>query len=140
VFRRPLTVKPLSRFYKKRTTLLLLAGIIQIFAIVGVGLNTSFYAALICLIIYTGALGIIQPIRQAFIHDLIRSEERATIISFDSMFGNFGAIVGQTGLGYLAKQLSYSAAYVIGGVGIVFVIPLMVKLKQKGSPVDKIFT
>jgi len=132
-----LLVKPLSRLYKKRTTLLLLASTIQIFSIIGVGLSSSFYPALICLIIYTGALGIIQPIRQAFIHDLIQSEERATIISFDSMFGNFGAIVGQTGLGYLAKQLSYSAAYVIGGIGIVFVIPLTVKLKQMGSPVDK---
>jgi len=133
-----LLVKPLSRIYKKRTSLLLLAGTIQIFSIVGVGLSSSFYIALIFLIIYTGALGVIQPIRQAFIHDLIQSEERATIVSFDSMFANFGGIVGQTGLGYLAKQLSYSAAYVIGGVGIAFVLPLMVKLKKIESPVDKI--
>jgi len=133
-----LLVKPLSNICGKRSVLLLFSGGVQVFSIIGVGLSDSFYIALVFLIIYTGALGVIQPIRQAFIHELIHSSERATIISFDSMFGNFGGIIGQTGLGYLAKQASYSIAYVVGGIGITLVLPLMGKLKKIGASVDEL--
>ncbi len=47
--------------------------------------------------------GILRPVRQAYINENIPSAQRATVLSFDSFFGDIGAVVGQVGLGYAAQ-------------------------------------
>jgi hypothetical protein len=43
-----------------------------------------------------------MPIRQAFINGAIRSEQRATVLSFDSLMSSAGGVVTQPVLGRTA--------------------------------------
>jgi len=40
-----------------------------------------------------------MPVRQAFVNGLIPSEQRATVLSFDSLMGSAGGVVFQPALG-----------------------------------------
>ena len=47
-----------------------------------------------------------MPVKQGWLNARIPSEERATIISLDALFGDGGMTVGQLGLGYLSQVVS----------------------------------
>jgi MFS family permease len=68
--------------------------------------------------------GILGPVRQAYINEYIPSAQRATVLSFDSLFGDIGAVAGQVGLGYAAQVVSKAAAYAVGGVIYFVAAPL----------------
>jgi MFS family permease len=68
--------------------------------------------------------GILGPVRQAYINTYIPSAQRATVLSFDSLFADVGAVAGQIGLGYAAQVVSKAAAYTIGGLIYFVATPL----------------
>ena len=127
-----------ARFCGKRTTLLLWAAGISALGFIGVGLVDSFWPAVTLLLIAMAALGVSTPVRQAYLHQLTPSEQRAAIVSFDSMIGNGGGILGQTGLGYISQVGSIASGYVIGGLVTVVVLPLLLALRRLGEPADRI--
>ena len=49
--------------------------------------------------------------RQAYLNGLIPSEQRATVLSFDSLLGSSGGVVVQPILGKAADVWSYPASY-----------------------------
>jgi MFS family permease len=71
-----------ARLCGKRTTLLLWAAAVQSVAGVGIGLAPDFPTALICLLIVTGTMGVVGPVRQAYLHQRVPGEQRATVVSF----------------------------------------------------------
>ncbi|MDH5508634.1 MAG: MFS transporter, partial [Anaerolineae bacterium] len=81
----------LTRFCGKRTTLLLWAAGTFSAASVGVGLTGSFWVAVGLFVLSMLASGISTPVRQAYIHEVIPSDQRATIISLDSMVVSGGS-------------------------------------------------
>ena len=71
----------------------------------------SFWVV-IALIVVWGLLFVgLDPIRQAYLNGLIASEERATVLSFDSMLGSTGGVVAQPVLGRAADVWGYPASY-----------------------------
>ena len=128
----------LTRYCGRRTTLLLAAAGVQSVAAVGVGLTGSFWLALACMVFVGGATGVTGPVKQAYLHGVIPSEQRASVISFDSMFGNGGGIVGQAGLGWLSRSLSIEVGYVTGGLATVLALPLYAAVRTIGGPADRI--
>ena len=48
-----------------------------------------------------------SPLRQAFINGLIPSEQRATVLSFDTLMGSAGGVVAQPALGRVADVSGY---------------------------------
>ena len=52
-----------------------------------------------------------MPVRQAFVNGLIPSEQRATVLSFDSLMGSAGGVVFQPALGRAADAWGYPASY-----------------------------
>ena len=127
-----------TRYCVKRTTLLLWAAGIQSVAIVGMGLVDSFWLALLFFLVMMVATGVIGPVQRAFLHQLVPSEQRATIVSFDSMIGNAGSILGQSGLGALAQMRSIASGYVTGGLATLFVLPVLGLLRRLNNPADVI--
>jgi MFS family permease len=83
-----------------------------------------------------GASGVTQPVAQAYTHQLIPSAERATIVSFSSMIGSTGSILGQTGLGRIAQNRSIASGYVVGGLFTVLAIPVLFTLRQLSLKAD----
>ena len=59
----------------------------------------------------TAAIGVTSPVHPAYLHQVVSSEQRATVVSFDSMVSNTGGVVGQIGLGALGQARSIASAF-----------------------------
>jgi MFS family permease len=92
--------------------------------VIGAGHVAAFAAVVFLLLAYGLLSGIRMPVRQAFLNDHIPSAQRATVLSFDALFGDVGAVGGQLGLGYAAQSVSKAMAYTVGGVAYVVAAPL----------------
>jgi hypothetical protein len=125
-----------SRFCGRRTTLLLWAAGIQTVAAIGVGLAESFYLAVALYLVVMGATGVWGPVKQAYLHKLVPSEHRATVISFDSLIGSGGSVLGQTGLGRIAQTHSFGAGYIVGGLATALAWPAVVLLRWRNDEAD----
>ena len=127
-----------TRYCGRRTTLLLWAAGIQTVAIVGVGLAGSFWLAVAFYLVAMGTMGVWGPVKQAYMHKLIPSEQRASVISFDSLVSSGGSMLGQTGLGRLAQTRSIAAGYVVGGLTTVLAVPVIIWLRRRNDNSDLI--
>ena len=128
----------LTRFCGRRSTLMLWAAGVQTVAAVGVGLAGSFWVAVTMLLVVTGAVGVAGPVKQAYMHQMVPSEHRASVISFNSLVGNAGGVGAQGGLGYLARARSIGEGYVVGGLATVLALPLLFLLRGLREDADEI--
>ena len=126
------------RFCGKRTTLLLYGSTIQAIAAIGIGITSDFYIASVCLLLVTSAMGLMSPVRQAYVHQLVKSEQRATAISFDAMIAGGASSTGQVGLGYVAQTHSYGFGYLISGVILAIAFPVLILARRLKDNADKI--
>lgn len=115
----------LTRFCGRRTTIMLWAVGISGAAAIVVGIADSFWVAMPALLISTATVGVMTPVKQSYLNQLIPSEERATVLSVDSMSGSVGGVVGQVGLGGIAGVASIGVGFVTGAlVSLVALLPL----------------
>jgi MFS family permease len=129
-------VELVTRFCGKRTTLLLWSAGIMAAGFVGVGVVSSFWPAVLLLLVATGSMGVGVPVKQAYLHEVIPTEQRATVISFDSLVGSAGSVGGQLGLGYVGRAESVAAGYVIGGVALFAILPAVARLRRLHERAD----
>ena len=125
-----------TRWCGRRTTLLLWTGAVFSIAMIGVGVSTEFVPALAFLFSAGIAMGVQMPVRQAFFHEVVPSEQRATVISFDSMVSGVGGVAGQVGLGELTERRGYSAGYIIGGALTLIAVPLTYLVRRHNDHED----
>jgi len=126
-----------ARYCGRRTTLMLWAVGVQAAAAILVGVASSFWLAVAGLVGIMGALGVMGPVRQAYIQQLIPSAERATVTSFDSMIAGVGGTGGQLGLGALGEARSVPAAFVVGGLVTAVALPLVARVRSLGGAADR---
>jgi MFS family permease len=129
-------VEVVTRWCGRRTTLFFWSAGGFTVALVGVGLVTSFFPALALLVIALIAMGVQKPVRMAFVHEVVPSEQRATVISFDSMVSGGGSVVGQAGLGAFSDRRGFSAGYIVGGLVTVLAMPLIGLVRREGDNAD----
>ncbi len=84
--------------------------------VIGAALIQQFWVAVPLYLVSTIAFGISLPVKQGWLNARIPSEQRATIISLDALFGDGGSTVGQVGLGWLSQTISIPFAWLIGGL------------------------
>lgn len=131
-------VEHLTKLCGKRTTLLIWASVVLAIGAVGMGLVGSFWAALVLLLVMMGASGVGQPVQQAYLHAIVPSSQRATVISSVSLFGSAGGTGAQLGLGYLSRAQSVPVAYFVGGCGLVLATPPLLALRSRAEVADRI--
>ncbi|HUG65487.1 MAG TPA: MFS transporter [Gaiellaceae bacterium] len=127
-----------SHYCGRRTTLLIGAASVQTAAAVVLGLAGSFWVALAALLVVTASIGVTSPVRSAYLHQVVPSEQRATVVSFDSMVSSTGSIGGQVGLGALGEARSVGSAFVVGGLATAAALPLLGRLRRLGGAPDVI--
>jgi MFS family permease len=127
-----------TRFCGRRTTLLLWAACVGALGTIGVGLAGSFWLAGLLFLVTMFTLGIVTPVKQAYLHQVIPSEQRAALVSLDSMASGLGGVLAQTGLGYLSQVSSIASGYVVGGLAQVLMIPVLVRLRGLDETADLI--
>ena len=129
-------VQYVTQWCGRRTTLFLWSSVIFSAALVGVGWADSFGLALAMLLVAGVTMGVQRPVRQAFIHEVVPSEQRATVVSFDSMISGGGGVIGQSSFGVLSDRRGFSAGYVIGGLVTLGAIPFLVLMRRREDPAD----
>lgn len=131
-------VERLTKFCGKRTTLLLWGSGVMAVAFAAVGVVGNFWLAVLFFLIGLGAVGVIQPVAQAYLHQLIASENRATVVSFQSLANNAGSVVSQIGLGYMSQAISIPSGFVTGGLVSLLALPVILLIRGLGKPADRI--
>lgn len=101
----------IRRVFAKRTSALLAGFALTAILLVLVSMTQNFWIALILIFFWGLLFAGLTPIRQAYINNAISSEQRATVLSFDSLIGSSGGIVTQPLLGKAADVYSYSTSY-----------------------------
>lgn len=107
---------------------LLLTLLTLVLGIVGVatpseGNTASFAVMVVVLALFGVVFGVVGPIRQAFINEHIPSGQRATVLSFDSFFGDAGGAIGQPGFGWLSRAASIPVSYLVGAAMVSLAVP-----------------
>ena len=112
-----LSVPIVRRYFRLRTHAIFLAVALEsviLGAIAVVGFNmetlgmTAFYLAIVLLVLWALVFAVAGPIRQAFLNGVIPSEQRATVLSFDSLMSSLGGVVAQPALGRVADVSGYA--------------------------------
>src|SRR3989449_10728202 len=67
------------------------------------------------------------------------SAQRATILSLDSMFGNLGGVIGQSGWGWVARMRSIGVAWAYSGATLLLGLPLY-WLARRGAAREGVVT
>jgi MFS family permease len=125
-----------TRFCGRRTTVMMWTAGVFTASMVLVGVAPAFWLALGALLVAGVAMGVNGPVRQTFVHGMVPTQQRATVVSFDSMITGVAAVGGQTGLGFYSERAGYSAAYVLGGAVTVLSLPLLWAARRLRAPAD----
>jgi len=131
-----LLVKQIRRLFFRRTLALILGTAAGTAALLVIGWTGSFWVAVSLLALWAVAFAAITPIRQAYLNGLIPSEQRATILSFDSLMGSAGAAVTQPVLGRVADAWSYSASYLVTAAVQLGALPFLILARRQNAPSD----
>jgi MFS family permease len=123
---------------RRRTTILLATAAASTATMVATGVVQSFWITVPVFLLGAIVGGILQPVRQTYLHHSIPSSERATLVSFDSLVGSLGSVGGQTGLGFLSQERSIPAGFVVGGLATVLTLPIFGRLRALNEPADRI--
>ena len=73
--------------------------------------------------------------RQAYLNGVIPSEQRATVLSFDSLMGSAGGVVAQPVLGRVADVSGYAASYLVAAGIQVLALPFVRAGAARARPV-----
>lgn len=109
-----LLVSQLSRAARRRTTWLQAAVLASGVTLLAIGLIPRFPVAVGLLVVWGLIFATVSPVRQAYLNELIPSEQRATGLSFDSLMGSGGGVIAQPLLGKSADVWGYPASYLCG--------------------------
>ncbi len=129
----------IKRWPDRGLILMVCAGVTTV-TVIGAALIQYFWIAVPLYLVSTVAFGIAIPVKQGWLNARIPSQQRATIISLDALFGDGGSTVGQVGLGWLSSAVSIPAAWLVGGVIQGISIPLLgvARKAEKDSPAESL--
>ncbi|HEX2883215.1 MAG TPA: MFS transporter [Candidatus Limnocylindria bacterium] len=129
-------VDRVRRLFRRRTDALIVAGLVDVAALALLGVMPSFVIAVGLLVIWAMVSAVEEPIRRAFINGLIPSQQRATVLSFDSLMGSAGATAIQPALGRVADVSGYAASYVVAGGVQLLAIPFVILARRERAASD----
>jgi MFS family permease len=131
-------VGPVSRLFRRRTDALLLAGVLGALALVLLGLVPTFGVAVALVVVWAVVGAVEDPIRRVYLNGLIRSEQRATVLSFDSLIGSAGGVVLQPALGRVADVSGYATSYIVAGAVQALALPFVFLARRERASSDPI--
>lgn len=122
--------------FARRTTAVILATVLSAVVLAALGVTTSVAVALALLVVWGLVTAAAQPIRQTYLNGLIPSQQRATVLSFDSLLGSAGGVVVQPVLGRVADVSSYGTSYVLGAAIQLLAVPFLVASRREHAAAD----
>ncbi|HET9992835.1 MAG TPA: MFS transporter, partial [Kofleriaceae bacterium] len=128
----------IRRRFRRRTHILLASALVTVVALALIGLVQNFYVVVALLLVWAMASAASVPVRQAYLNSLIPSEQRATVLSFDSMVSSSGGVVFQPILGRVADTLGYATSYIVSAGIACISLPFLIAARRENVPEDLI--
>ena len=126
----------IRKLFVRRTSALLSAVAASAATLALIGVFENFYVVIALITIWGLLFAASMPIRQAYLNGLIPSQQRATILSFDSMMGSGGGVVIQPVLGRSADVWGYPGSYLLGGAFTALALPFVLLSRRQNAPAD----
>jgi MFS family permease len=126
----------IRRLFRLRTSALIAADVLSVLALVLMGVIQSFGAVIGLVVVWGLLFAASMPIRQTYLNGLIPSQQRATILSFDSLMASSGGVVTQPILGRTADVWGYPTSYVLSGAISALAIPFVARARGERAPAD----
>lgn len=130
----------LRSMFHKRTSVLILAGVVGGSILLMLGFTSLFWVALVLLALWAVMGSAALPVRQAYVNDMIPSKQRATVLSFDSLMGSSGGVVVQPLLGRGADLYGYPASLAMAGVIELLAVPFLLASRRQAPAADRATT
>jgi MFS family permease len=122
--------------FRRRTDMLLATLGLGSVAILLIGLISNFWAVLALIVAWGLVFAAAAPVRQAYLNGMIPSQERATILSFDSLMSSAGGVVIQPALGRAADLWGYPTSYVLSAAVSALALPFVWLSRRSNVPAD----
>jgi MFS family permease len=126
----------LRRHIRRRTHILTASAASTTVALVLIGLIPSFVVVVGLLVVWAMAFAVATPVRRAYMNALIPSQQRATVLSFDSMVSSTGGVVFQPILGRIADASGYAASYIVTGAIASLSLPFLLAARRENVSAD----
>ena len=133
-----LLVRHVRRLFSRRTQIIILGVVANAVLLSLIGLLGSFLVAIVLVAAWALVAAVEEPVRRAYINGLIPSEQRATVLSFDSLMGSTGGVVAQPVLGRTADAFGYPASFVASGAIQALALPFVVLARRENASSDPI--
>ncbi len=124
------------RLFRRRTSALIVAASLGVVVLALIGIVEQFWFALGMIVIWALLFAAVTPIRQTYLNGLIPSQQRATVLSFDSMIGSTGGIVTQPALGRAADVWGYGPSYAISAAISAVAVPFLALARRQNADAD----
>lgn len=126
----------IRRVFSRRTDILIACAVLTLVSLVVMGLVHNFVVVVTMLVLWAVAFAANAPVRQAYVNTLIPSQQRATVLSFDSMVDSTGGVAFQPILGRVADSSGYAASYLVSGGVAALALPFLILARRRKSKAD----
>lgn len=126
----------LRSLFRRRTSVLFVATGLSTVAVALVSVVPHFGAVVALLVLWSLMFSASIPVRQAYLNGLIPSQQRATVLSFDSLLASSGGVVLQPALGRAADVWGYQVTFALSAVAQACALPFIRLAQREGMPVD----
>ena len=133
-----LLVPHVGKIFSRRTSVLLTCEVLSVVVLAVIGFVPNFWVVVTLLILWGLMFAAVTPVRQAYLNALIPSEQRATVLSFDSVFGSTGGVVIQPVLGKAADAWGYPVSYALSAAFQALAVPFTWLARREKAAPDKI--
>lgn len=131
-------VPHLARGFRRRTSVLLAAVVLSTVILAMIGLMPRLGIAIVLLVLWGLVFATVMPVRQAYVNELIPSEQRATVLSIDSLMGSSGGVAIQPILGRVADVWGYPVSYRCSAAIQALAIPFVWLARRERAASDPI--
>jgi MFS family permease len=126
----------IRRLVRRRTTALIATAGASTLTLGVIGIADSFWAVLGLIVVWGLLFAASTPIRQSYLNGLIPSQQRATILSFDSLMASGGGVWTQPALGRSADMWGYGPSYLLAAGISVLALPFLSLSRAQDAEAD----
>jgi MFS family permease len=138
------SVRWVRRHFRRRSEIVLAQVVIASVALFGVGaaelleIPIGFWVAIALLAVVALGWALSGPVQQAYINEVIPSQQRATVLSFSSLMASAGGVVSQPALARVADVYSLGVGYVVAGILYLAQFPFIFAVRRMGLDADAV--
>jgi MFS family permease len=124
--------------FQRRTSALLATAALSVVTLALIGLIENFWAAIGLIAVWGLLFAATMPIRQAYLNGMIPSQQRATILSFDSLMASSSGVWAQPALGRAADAWGYAPSYLVGAGISALALPFLGLSRRQNAAADTV--